>query len=172
MFYWLCVYQAVAWDNDDDLSRPKSDRSVHVENKSIHVGVPPKYSVMRDLWNYWSRAIWSLNSAPILQHLAGIAWFIIWLHGAESFMKAVSRAAREEIPRLLKNPQFHNHAHKRLLLFPNLGQKNPVHIRKPHIFKIRCNIFSFYIPRFPKESLSLSFRPTFFIHTSYFPRSA
>ena len=66
-------------------------------------------------------------------------------------------AARQEIPRISRNPKVHYHTHKRPPPVPIPGQPNPVHITTSHLLEIRPNIIHPSTPRSPQWSLSLRF---------------
>ena len=66
-------------------------------------------------------------------------------------------AARQEIPRISRNPKVHYRTHKRPPPVSILGQPNPVHIPTSHLLEIHPNIIHPSMPRSPQWSFSLKF---------------
>ena len=66
-------------------------------------------------------------------------------------------AARQEIPRISRNPNVHYHTHKLPPTVPILSQPNQVHIQTSHLLEIHPNIICPSTPRSPQWSLSLRF---------------
>ena len=95
------------------LPRLQSDRSAHVANKSLHTAAPPKYGVMRDLWIYWSQALWSLNSASVLKHLAGTVSFAKYTQQNLPW-QTNTRSNTREINRFLRNKNVYYSRNSRI----------------------------------------------------------
>ena len=51
-------------------------------------------------------------------------------------------AARQEIPRISRNPKVHYSTHKRTPPVPILGQPDPVHMPTSHLLEIHPNIIN------------------------------
>jgi len=66
-------------------------------------------------------------------------------------------AARQEIPRISRNPKVHNRTHKRPPPVCILGQPNPVHITTSHLLQTHPNIIHPATTRSPQWSPSLRF---------------
>ena len=84
-------------------------------------------------------------------------------------------AARQEIPRISRNPKVHHHTHKRQSPVPILCQPNPVHIPTSHLLEIHPNIIHPSMARSPQLSPSLRFpqqdpiQPPLLTHTRHMP---
>jgi len=73
-------------------------------------------------------------------------------------------AARQETPRISRNPKVHYRTHKRSPPVSILGQPNLVHVPTSHLLEIHPNIIHPSTPRSPQWSPSLRF-PTKNLYT-------
>jgi len=76
-----------------------------------------------------------------------------WRHSWE----VISCSASQEITNFLWNLNVHYHVHKSPPLDFVVKQMNPVHILKPHFFKVHFNNIFLFIPRSPTWSVSFRF---------------